>query len=61
MWAESRKLIEMTNLDVEDICPADAVARADEAGCGELRLRGQAIFTHPAVARALAELRSTLP
>ena len=57
----SRKLIETTHIDLEEMYPADAVARADEAGCGELRLRGQAIFTHPAVARALAELRSTLP
>ena len=57
----SRKFIETTHIDLEEMYPADAVARADQAGCGELRLRGQVIFTHPVVGRALAELRSTPP
>jgi hypothetical protein len=56
----SHRLIELSNVDIEGMYPPPVVERADEAGCGELRLAGRAIFVHPGVARALAEL-STPP
>lgn len=54
-------LIEKSNVDIDDMFPRELLARADEAGCGELRQAGKTIFAHPAVKRALADLKDTKP
>jgi hypothetical protein len=54
----SRELLDAGDIDIDEVFPPAMVARADEAGCGELRLAGRAIFVHPGVARALAEQSS---
>lgn len=43
--------LDAVDLYLEEMYPTEPLQLADEAGCGELRYRGQTLYIHPNVAR----------